>query len=52
MYLIYRDHVGMRMARVDGSIDFCGGLAYFDVGEETLKIPITDILRICTEEEA
>ena len=47
MYLTYCDCVGQLRVRVDG-IDFCDGYAYFNVREETQKIPVSSIISICS----
>ena len=46
MYLTYCDHLGQLIVLVNGSIDFCDGFAYFDVGDKTMKIPIDSIISI------
>lgn len=46
MYLTYCDHLGQLIVLVDGSIDFCDGYAYFDVGEGNFKIPVSTIISI------
>ncbi len=51
MTITYRDDIGMVQVTVVGEIDFMGGEAYFDDGEQDYRIPIANILQIQKTEQ-
>ena len=47
LHIVYRDNIGIVSEQVDDyGISFGDGYAYFDVGNKTPKIPVTNIIEI------
>ena len=50
MVVIYRDEIGQVSVELDeNSVDFLNGIAYFDSGGKTYRIPIGSLIRITEE---
>lgn len=51
LHIIYQDEIGIVSEQVDEfGVSFGEGYAYFEVGEESRKIPANRIIHIYTEE--
>lgn len=49
MHICYYDHIGIVDEQINEfGVSFADGYAYFEVGEESRKIPATNIIHIYT----
>lgn len=52
LHIIYQDEIGILDEEItEFGVSFVEGYAYFEVGEESRKIPATNIIHIYTDAE-